>query len=174
MVVSAFTLSTAQAASGDSPTACHGIAGAQFNRYIWDAASGNLRQDGVALASVGVLCGVLRGDVYALELGGSAGMVVDSAMFENNRATLGVNIGIDYDGLVSVGLAPHWVTREPISESTSYGVGAFVAFRLGAWTDSIARMFSDGLESSFAEGLGHTKASGAEPILISAPDNGEK
>lgn len=126
---------------------CYGIGGLQLNRYI--VQNGKIQGDGKIMAAVGYLCPVLTGQVFSLDIGGSVGAVMDSAIFQGESTSLGLNIGLDYDGLVTGGLAPHWVIGQSPNSWEGYGVGAFISFRLESWLDGVANIFSGGVDDAF-------------------------
>ena len=133
---------------------CYGIAGVQFNRYVWDADQGKPVSDGQALASAGMLCEVIAGKIYSLDAGASLGTVINSSMFADNRSTAAINLGIDYDDLVTLGLAPHFILGESWTDPDSFGVGVFASFRVNSWLQFFGDIFSDGMQESITESLG--------------------
>lgn len=128
------------------------VGGIQIDRYVWDTTAGRLARDGQVSAAAGYVWpieGISKR--LSLDVGPTVGSVIDSAIFTAPRATIGAHVGLDYDQFITLGIVPHYVTREPANRLASYGFGFQITTRLSNITDTIAGWFGDGVQDGIDE-----------------------
>lgn len=135
---------------------CYTLAGAQFNRWVYDASGMGavpVHRDGAVMLTTGYACGVLNGTSCSLDAGASLGSIVDSKN-TGASATLGIVLAVDYSDAISVGLVPHWVTSESPRYLDSYGVGLAITTRFSNILNAIGLDFGQGMDAAFKEAAG--------------------